>query len=97
VTEVLVAIVTGLSGVLIALVGVIGKRLAQVNAQVSNSHGTNLRDDLDRVAKGVDQVIERQEEHSAELHGVRADLAAERRERAAVADRVTRIEDHLLA
>lgn len=94
--EVLVAIVTGLSGVLIALVGSQGKKLARVNEQVSNSHGTNLRDDLDRVAQGIEMVIERQDEHGAELRLTRSELAEERRERAAVGERVTRLEDQHL-
>jgi len=60
--ETLTAAVLALGGLLTAI-GVSAKNLAEVRvirAQVQNSHGTNLRDDLDRVLAG-------QGRHDAEL------------------------------
>jgi hypothetical protein len=90
--EVLVAIVTGLSAVLVALVGRQGHQLKKVNYQVSNNHRSNLRDDLDRVIGGMDQIAEQQRRTTTEVIGLRSDLSAERLERVQLGERVTRVE-----
>ncbi|GAA3082278.1 hypothetical protein GCM10020000_80330 [Streptomyces olivoverticillatus] len=56
--------------------------------QVSNTHSTNLRDDLDRVIQGLDRVLDGQAEHSRDITALRSDLAHERAERLAVAERL---------
>ncbi|MFF4244298.1 DUF2746 domain-containing protein [Streptomyces sp. NPDC001822] len=97
-----VAIVTAGGTLGVALVGVLvemvrrqGTALAQVREhteeardQVSNTHSTNLRDDLDRVIAGLDRVLEGQVEHSRDIRGLRADLSHERAERLAVSERL---------
>ncbi|WP_371671219.1 DUF2746 domain-containing protein [Streptomyces sp. NBC_00289] len=97
-----VAVVTAGGTVGVALVGVLvelvrrqGSALAEVREhaqeareQVSNTHSTNLRDDLDRVIAGLDRVLEGQAEHSRDIRGLRADLSHERIERLAVSERL---------
>jgi hypothetical protein len=99
VAEVLVALIGAMSTVLVAYMSVLGKRLTRINQQVSNSHGSNLRDDLDRISIGVEQVINEQHRqaaeqhrHTAELGALRSELTVERTERAALGERVTRVE-----
>lgn len=62
-----------------------GRVQAEIRDQVSNSHGTNLRDDLDIVRDLVLEV-------HTELRDLRTDLAWERRERADVSRRVDLLE-----
>lgn len=47
---------TGLLGVLLGRNLKTNKTLKKVSNQVSNSHGTNLRDDIDRIADQVDDI-----------------------------------------
>ncbi|AVO22508.1 hypothetical protein PBI_PAEDORE_25 [Streptomyces phage Paedore] len=63
--------------------------------QVANTHSTNLRDDLDRVIDGLEAVLAGQarhdealRQHGREIGGLRTDLAHERAERLAVAERL---------
>lgn len=69
--------------------------------QVSNTHSTNLRDDLDRVIDGLEAVLAGQARHDDALNrhgrdiaGLREDVSHERRERLAVAER---LDDHVAA
>ncbi|NWF28256.1 DUF2746 domain-containing protein [Streptomyces sp. PKU-EA00015] len=82
-------------GVLVELVRRQGTALAEVREhaqeardQVSNTHTTNLRDDLDQVISGLDQVLEGQAEHSRDIRELRTELSHERSERLAVAERL---------
>ncbi|MFF3017123.1 hypothetical protein [Streptomyces sp. NPDC057939] len=89
------AITAALVGVLVELVRRQGAALAEVREhtqeardQVSNDHATNLRDDLDRVIHGLDRILDSQDHHSEELASIRRDIAHERVERLAVAERL---------
>lgn len=62
-----------------------GRVQAEIRDQVSNSHGTNLRDDLDHVRDLVMGVHE-------ELLNLRTDAAWERRERTDLTRRIERLE-----
>jgi len=90
-----------LVGVLVELVRRQGNALADVaeNVQVArdhvaNTHTTNLRDDIDSLMYRIDRVMDAQESHGRELAALRADIAHERRERLAVAER---LDDHVAA
>ncbi|AXQ65223.1 DUF2746 domain-containing protein [Streptomyces phage Thestral] len=61
---------------------------------VANTHTTNLRDDIDSLMHRIDRVIDAQEVHGRELTALREDIAHERRERLAVAER---LDDHMAA
>ncbi|QAY15848.1 hypothetical protein SEA_TINABELCHER_25 [Streptomyces phage TinaBelcher] len=61
---------------------------------VANTHTTNLRDDIDSLMHRIDRVIDAQEVHGRELAALRQDIAHERRERLAVAER---LDDHMAA
>ncbi|MGM9381124.1 DUF2746 domain-containing protein [Streptomyces antibioticus] len=61
---------------------------------VANTHTTNLRDDIDSLMHRIDRVIDAQEVHGRELSALREDIAHERRERLAVAER---LDDHMAA
>jgi len=90
-----VAIITGICTVLVALIGVAvellrrqHKALGAVAHQVQNTHGTNLRDDVDTLLHGVDQLLNGQahhdellREHAADIGGLREELRHERAER----------------
>ncbi|MFD7738066.1 DUF2746 domain-containing protein [Kitasatospora sp. NPDC059800] len=89
------AITAALAGVLVELVRRQGAQLAEVREhaqeareQVANSHGTNLRDDLDRVIDRLGLVLDGQQHHSSELADLRREIAHERTERLAVAERL---------
>ncbi|MFG3223250.1 DUF2746 domain-containing protein [Kitasatospora sp. NPDC048194] len=89
------AITAALVGVLVELVRRQGATIAEVREhaqeareQVANSHGTNLRDDVDRVIEGLGRVLDGQERHSEELASLRREIAHERAERLAVAERL---------
>ena len=102
------AIVTGIFGFLVTVAGLVGKMLVRQRAelaevrehaaaaryQVQNSHTTNLRDDLDKVIEGVQQLLDGQKDHQLSISDLRVDLAWERRERMDLAHRVARL-DHL--
>lgn len=62
--------------------------------QVANTHSTNLRDDLDAVMFRIDRVIDGQGRHETALNNLRDEIAHERRERLAVAER---LDDHMAA
>ncbi|SNS50603.1 Protein of unknown function [Actinacidiphila glaucinigra] len=88
-------VTAALVGVLVELVRRQGTAIAEVreNAQeardqVSNTHATNLRDDLDRVIAGLDRVLEGQAEHSRDIRELRKELSHERAERLAVSERL---------
>lgn len=103
-----VAAITAGGTVAVALVGVVVELLrrqskaistvaehaAEARDQVANTHSTNLRDDLDAVAYRIDRVLELQERHSEDIAALRQDIAHERRERLAVAER---LDDHMAA
>jgi len=59
-----------------------GRAIHAVREQVQNSHGTNLRDDLDQVLYGIGHITE-------QIADIRTDLAWERRERMDLAERLT--------
>ncbi|GGU41408.1 hypothetical protein GCM10010211_00470 [Streptomyces albospinus] len=89
------AVVAALVGVLVELVRRQGTALAEVREhaqeareQVSNDHSTNLRDDVDRVIRGLDRVLDGQAQHSRDIAALRTDLAHERTERLVVAERL---------
>ncbi|MFE4635049.1 DUF2746 domain-containing protein [Streptomyces sp. NPDC056773] len=91
------ALLVALVGVLVELVRRQGAALAEVRdhaqearEQVSNDHTTNLRDDVDRVIRGLDRVLDGQEHHAEELSSLRREIAHERVERLAVAERLDR-------
>ncbi|WP_412076908.1 DUF2746 domain-containing protein [Streptomyces xanthophaeus] len=93
-------VTAALVGVLVELVRRQGTALAEVRQhtqeardQVSNTHSTNLRDDLDKVIAGLDRVLEGQVRHSRDIRDLRTDLSHERSERLAVSERL----DHHLA
>lgn len=70
----------------------VGEDVQVAREHVANTHDTNLRDDIDRLMDGLDQVIKNQERHGRELGLLREDIAHERRERLAVA---SRLDDHV--
>jgi hypothetical protein len=97
------AMVTAFGAVLVALVGVAlellrrnHKRLGAVRDQVQNNHPENLRDDVDRLLSGVDQILAGQQtqdlmlrEHTRDINGLRTELRHERAERLDVERRLT--------
>jgi hypothetical protein len=93
--EVLAAVVTGLSAVLVALVSALGHRLAKIHREVSNDHATNLRDDVDKIKDGIERLADCQRSTTARLESLSLDLGTERAERAALAGRVSNIETDL--
>jgi predicted nucleic acid-binding Zn-ribbon protein len=103
-----VALVTAGGTVLVTLLGIgaefmrrqakaiseVAGHALEARDQVANTHSTNLRDDLDAVAYRIDRVLALQEAHSADIAALRSDIAHERRERLAVAER---LDDHMAA
>ncbi|GIF02236.1 hypothetical protein [Paractinoplanes rishiriensis] len=99
------AVVTAIGAVLVALVGIVlellrrnHKRLGKVTDQVENNHTSNLRDDVDQLLAGVDQLLAGQQaqdsllrEHTRDINGLRADLRHERAERLDVERRVEEV------
>lgn len=97
------AIVTAIGAVLVALVGIAlellrrnHKRLGKVTDQVENNHTSNLRDDVDQLLKGVDQLLAGQQsqdellrEHTRDINGLRTEPRHERAERLDVERRLT--------
>ncbi|WP_277035289.1 DUF2746 domain-containing protein [Propionimicrobium lymphophilum] len=75
-------VLTALSLVITALAGLLGvflgrnwqtnKTLKTVSSQVSNSHGTNLRDDIDLIAEQIRDIKQLLTEDRAALAEVRA-------------------------
>lgn len=70
----------------------------EVVSQVANTHSTNLRDDLDKVLKSLDDTVsqvaamaETQRSLAAQLQNIQQDIHLERRERAALTERVDRL------
>lgn len=89
------AITAALVGVLVELMRRQGAAIAEVREhaqearhQVANSHGTNLRDDLDHVIERLELVLDGQDRHGEELSSLRREIAHERVERLAVAERL---------
>ncbi|MFD7259311.1 DUF2746 domain-containing protein [Streptomyces sp. NPDC059874] len=103
-----VALVTAGSAIAVAFVGVaaefmrrqahalgeVREHVQEARDQVANTHSTNLRDDLDAVAHRIDRVLALQVRHSEDIAALRTDIAHERRERLAVAER---LDDHVAA
>lgn len=103
-----VALVTAGGAVAVAVIGVLAEfmrrqsaTLTEVRDQVSNTHDTNLRDDLDAVMHRIDRVIDGQERHDEalgrhgrELSNLRDEIAHERRERLSVEER---LDDHIVS
>lgn len=94
--EVLVAFITSGFGLVGVLAGYVlpnlhkqKKVVNEVREQVSNSHSTNLRDDLDRAIHGIERVLTVLDTHGQSIADLRTDLAWERRERMDLAQRVT--------
>ncbi|MFC9736663.1 DUF2746 domain-containing protein [Streptomyces noursei] len=101
-----VALISAVGTVAVALVGVLvelvrrqGAAIAEVRDhaeearfQVANTHSTNLRDDVDRVIDGLGRLLDGQEQHTEELASLRSEIAHERVERLAVAER---LDNHL--
>ncbi|MEV4642780.1 DUF2746 domain-containing protein [Actinoplanes sp. NPDC049548] len=93
------ATVTALGTIIVALVGIAlellrrnHKRLGTVRDQVQNNHDTNLRDDVDQVLTGLDDVKNMLHQHGRDIGGIREELRHERAERLDVERRLT---DHL--
>jgi hypothetical protein len=106
------AAITGLCAVLVALTGVVvellrrqQKAIGAVKAhaeatrdQVQNSHGTNLRDDVDKLLLGVDDLLDGQRRHgdllrthSRDIGGLREEIRHERAERLDIERRLNRL------
>lgn len=92
-----IALVSSVTAIIVALISHFplrrGVKAAQQDAavtreQVQNSHKTNLRDDIDIVMDKISEVLTVQRSTSNDVRQLREDLAIERRERLAVADRV---------
>lgn len=64
----------------------------ETREQVKNSHGTNLRHDLDVVIAGVNKINDAIERQGDVLVMMRQDISWERRERIDLAERVGRME-----
>jgi hypothetical protein len=56
------------------------KALNEVRDQVSNSHKSNLRDDLDRALVGINKLLQGQERHTEQINTLTVDVAWLRRE-----------------
>jgi hypothetical protein len=87
------SIITGFFAIVVVIVSATlprllkqGRDIKEVKEQVKNSHGTNLRDDLDALRYEVRGGFSRVFEHMGE---VRTDLLAERAERLRLADLLT--------
>ena len=87
-TPVQSAVVTAAGAIIVALVGVAlellrrsHQRLGEVTDQVKNSHGTNLRDDLDQVVAAVSRIESAQTLNAGAVTELRAELRHERVER----------------
>lgn len=65
---------------------------AETRGQVANDHGTNLRDDLDRLHDDVRAVLESLRRQGHDIREIRSDLRVEREERLAVSER---LDNHL--
>ena len=103
-----VSLVSAGGAVVVAAIGVFAEilrrqtaTLSEVRDQVSNTHDTNLRDDLDAVMFRIDRVIDNQdrhgealERHSRDLTSLREEIAHERRERLSVEER---LDDHIVS
>ncbi|GGU77262.1 hypothetical protein GCM10010211_48980 [Streptomyces albospinus] len=101
-------VTVALVGVLVELVRRQGQALSEVREhteearhQVANTHSTNLRDDVDRVLDGMEQLLAGQLRHDEalgrhgdEINALRREMAHERVERLAVAER---LDNHLSA
>ena len=85
---VLAAIVTGV----LTLLGLIFEKQRRAHAelakgveatryQVQNDHDTNLREDLDRVIEGLDDIKTILHEHGRAIGGIRDDIRLEREQR----------------
>jgi hypothetical protein len=101
-TPVQSAVVTAAGTIIVALVGVAlellrrsHQRLGEVKEQVQNSHGTNLRDDLDQVVAAVSRIEAAQTLNATAITELRAELRHERVERLDVERRLdAHLHDH---
>lgn len=81
----MVALITGGFGLATVLAtNRMNRRLGQVHDQVANTHDTNLRDDIDRVLTGLDDVRD-------DIASLRTELSHERSERIELGWQVDRI------
>ncbi|OKI45247.1 hypothetical protein A6A27_11925 [Micromonospora sp. CB01531] len=87
--------VTAGGGVAVALIGVLveilrrqHKRLGEVRDHVANSHTTNLRDDVDRVLAGLNDVKTLIHGQGRDIAGLREEIRHERTERLEVERRL---------
>lgn len=92
-------IIAAASAVLVAVTGLMAEGMRRhaksqkasmhvVKEQVQNSHSTNLRDDLDKVAELVQSVLDNQGRTHSDLTQIRTDLGTERTERLYLAGRI---------
>lgn len=91
--SVTVAIVTVLGSIIVALIGLMAsqqrrtnRRVAEVHEQVTNSHSSNLRDDLDQLGLKVNRLTDI-------VVDLSTDLRLERRERVELAARFREMEE----
>jgi gas vesicle protein len=103
-----VALVTTGGTIVVALIGTalevlrrhgkaieqVAEDAAQAREQVTNTHSTNLRDDMDRIHDDVREVLKVLARHGEEISGIREEIRQERRERLAVSER---LDDHISA
>lgn len=92
---VLVAIATGVMGIVGGFVAWVLKRIEDVHKnttaakdQVTNDHKTNLRDDIDGLVTASRDIRTVQEQQGRLIQSIHDDLAHERRERLALAGRL---------
>ena len=99
---ILVALITTLGGVIVALIGFWGKvteirdHTKEAKEQVKNSHTTNLRDDMDAIHEDVRAALELLKQHSKEIGGIREDIRQERDERLVLSKRLDAHLTHLI-
>ena len=79
----LAALITAAGAIVVALVGVLSvwvqnrkhsSAIEVVRSQVQNSHGTNLRDDLDVIRSLIEAQGEKQDSLASDVRGVRKDI-----------------------
>lgn len=73
-------LISAMAAILIPMFFKQRKMLHGIQEQVSNSHKSNLRDDLDKALKGIDKLLHGQQQHTDEISTLRVDVAWLRRE-----------------
>ncbi|MET9861952.1 DUF2746 domain-containing protein [Streptomyces smyrnaeus] len=101
-----VALITAGGTVVVGLIGIVAEFMrrqsnaltevrentAEARDQVSNTHTTNLRDDMDRMHEDVREVLSVLSQHGTEIREIRSEIRQERRERLSVSER---LDDHV--